>query len=85
MIFKIKSPFETLSPTFTSIDSIFPENIKEYLFFNPIVHINEFIRESYLGSYGGLVDMHYASYALLPILFFAMLLTLSRLHLILPK
>ena len=65
--------------------SIFPENIKEYLFFNPIVHINEFIRESYLGSYGGLVDMHYASYALLPILFFAMLLTLSRLHLILPK
>ena len=26
-IFKIKSPFETLSPTFTAIDSIFPEKI----------------------------------------------------------
>ena len=27
-IFKSKSPFETLSPTFTEIDSIFPEKIE---------------------------------------------------------
>ena len=27
VILRSKSPFETLSPTFTEIDSIFPENI----------------------------------------------------------
>ena len=65
--------------------SIFPENIQEYLYFNPLVHINEFVRESYLESYGGLVDMSYAAYSLFPLVMVIIFVTLLRLDLILRR
>ncbi len=65
--------------------SIFPSKIQEYFFFNPLVHINEFVREAYLETYGGLVDMSYPLYFLIPLILIILFLFLSRLNSILPR
>jgi len=62
--------------------TIMPEPIKSYLLFNPIVHINEFLRESYLGIYGGFVDLNYVGFFLLFLFVGCILVTLMRLELI---
>ena len=62
--------------------TIMPEPLKSYLLFNPIVHINEFLRESYLGIYGGFVDLNYVSFFLLFLFVGCILVTLMRLELI---
>ena len=59
-----------------------PEPLKSYLLFNPIVHINEFLRESYLGIYGGFVDLNYVGFFLLFLFVGCILVTLMRLELI---
>lgn len=65
--------------------SIFPPSIQEYLYYNPLVHINEFIREGYLETYGGMVDMSYPLYLLIPLMLIILFVFLSRLNLILPR
>ena len=62
--------------------TIMPEPLKSYLLFNPIVHINEFLRESYLGIYGGFVDLNYVGFFLLFLFVGCILVTLMRLELI---
>ena len=65
--------------------SLFPRYIQEYLYLNPIVHLNEFIRESYLGTFGGFVDMSYVFYVFIPLILIVIFISLVRLDLILPR
>ena len=65
--------------------SIFPGYIQDYLFLNPIVHVNEFIRESYLETFGGLVDMNYVTFLFIPLSLIVLFISLTRLNLIYNK
>jgi len=65
--------------------SIFPSYIQKYLYLNPFVHLNEFIRESYLGTFGGFVNMSYVFYMYIPLILIVIFISLVRLDLILPK
>ncbi len=64
---------------------IFPENIKYYLLYNPIVHINEFLRTSYLGTFSEFIDLSYCTFIFIPLLMASTLITILKLELIFPK